>query len=218
MQRRAEPVLYPSSSFSCNKHNFIETNEKSRQIFQVNIISSLGLTCRTGDLAEVRKAIARGEDVNEKFWTGVGKKTGLMLAVECKHNSIVKLLLEQPTLDLNLTDRDGWTALHFAASHDNVAAVKLLLADPRLNTHNHKDIMSTGYTPVMTAMVNKNVDALRELVAHPRVDLDTRDMLGRSLEDVSRLKGGEMVRILKEARQRRRVKAEERQQLENYQV
>ena len=181
-------------------------------------------SCYIGELAKVRKAIGRGEDVNDKgledntpLMVLMRHKTGLMLAVEKKHNSIVKLLLEQPTLDLNLTDRDGWTALHFAASHDNVAAVKLLLADPRLNTHNHKDIMSTGYTPVMTAMVNKNVDALRELVAHPRVDLDTRDMLGRSLEDVSRLKGGEMVRILKEARQRRRME-EEGQQQENDQV
>ena len=89
--------------------------------------------------------------------------------------------------------------------------MKLLLADPRLNTHNHKGKM-LGYTPVMTAMVNKNEDSLRELVA-----LDTRDMLGRSLEDVSRLKGGEMVRILKEARQRRRME-EEGQQQENDQV
>ena len=182
MQRRAEPVLYPSSSFSCNKHNFIETNEKSRQIFQVNIISSLGLTCRTGDLAEVRKAIARGEDVNKKFWTGVGEKTGLMLAVECKHNSIVKLLLEQPTLDLNLTDDCGWTALHMAVIIDNVEGVKLLLADPRLNTRKDND----GWTPVMTAILHKNVDVLRELVAHPSVDLDARDELGLSLEDRAR--------------------------------
>ena len=183
-------------------------------------------SCYFGELAKVRKAIGRGEDVNDKGLEDntplmlmlMRHKTPLMVAVEKKHNSIVKLLLEQPTLDLNLTDRDGWTALHFAASHDNVAAVKLLLADPRLNTHNHKDIMSTGYTPVMTAMVNKNVDALRELVAHPRVDLDTRDMLGRSLEDVARRKG--MKRILKEEKdeKRRRMEAEERQQLENDQV
>ena len=162
--------------------------------------------CYTGELAEVRRAIDRGEDVNDKNFSD---RTGLMLAVAYKHNSIVKLLLEQSTLDLNSTNTYGKTALHFAAIYDNVEGARLLLADPRLNTRNHKD--EDGWTPVMTAIFYKNVDALRELVAHPRVDLDTRDVLGRSLE-------GEMKRILKEARQRRRVKAEERQQLENYQV
>ena len=90
------------------------------------MISSLGQMCFMGKLAEVRKAIARGEDVNKKFWTGVGEKTGLMLAVECKHNSIVKLLLEQPTLGLNLTDSNGWTVLHSAAYYDNVEVANTL--------------------------------------------------------------------------------------------
>ena len=135
-----------------------------------------------GKLAKVREAIDRGGDVNEKNFTG---STGLMLAMQYKHNSIVKLLLEQPMLDLNLTDSWGETALHIAVFNDNVEGVKLLLADPRLNTHNHKEKM-LGYTPVMTAMVNKNVDALRELVAHPSVDLDTRNNHGMSLEDWAR--------------------------------
>ena len=72
-----------------------------------------------------------------------------------------------------------------AAYYDNVEGVKLLLADPRLNTHNHKD--NGGWTPVMTAIVLKKVNVLRELVAHPSVDLDTRDERGQSLEDFARL-------------------------------
>ena len=68
--------------------------------------------------------------------------------------------------------------------HPNVEAVKLLLADPRLNTHNHED--SNGKTPVMAAIICKKVNALRELVAHPSVDLDARDNWGNSLEDLAR--------------------------------
>ena len=41
-------------------------------------------------------------------------------------------------------------------------------------------------TPVMVAIKPKKVNALRELVAHPSVDLDARDYLGRSLEDRAR--------------------------------
>ena len=67
----------------------------------------------------------------------------------------------------------------------------MLLADPRLNTANHKD--EYGDTPAMHTMTHEFVDqhvgainVLRELVAHPSVDLDTRDVYGQSLEEVAR--------------------------------
>ena len=92
--------------------------------------------------------------------------------------------MEQPALDLNLADnKEGDTALHLAVIIDNVEGVRLLLADPRLDP-NLKN--NGGDTPVMWAMSDGDVDALRELVAHPSVDLDTKDCLGRSLEEVAR--------------------------------
>ena len=176
-----------------------------------------------GNIEEVRAALGRGEDVNCLNRIQL-VQTGLMLAVINKHNSIVKLLLEQPTVDLNLTDHQGYTALHYAANHNNVEAVQLLLADSRFHSVNLKD--SHGKTPVMNAMFYKKNGALRELVANPSVDLDTRDGKGRSLEEVSRwalnnlnrfsdflvccrirrgFPDGE--RIVFEARQERRLKA-----------
>ena len=77
------------------------------------------------------------------------------------------------------------TAVHYAADGDNVEGVRLLLADPRLDTANHED--DEGYTPVMAAVFCNKVNALRELVAHPSVLLDVRDRDGMSLEDVARL-------------------------------
>ena len=133
--------------------------------------------CSTGRINAVREAIGSGEDVNNKSFD---RKTGLMRAVIGKHNSIVRLLLEQPTLDLNCTDDGSQAALHFAAMFDNVEGTRMLLADPRLNTHNHKD--NEGGTPVMLAMFHDSVNTLRTLIAHPSVDLDTRDGQRRSLE------------------------------------
>ena len=130
----------------------------------------------------MRAALTRGEDVNSK---DVGGGTPLRWAVVNKENSIVRLLLEQPALDLNLADYFGKTALHHAVSEDNVEGVRLLLADPRLNP-NQKD--NSGRAPVMKAMFDRNVDTLRELVAHPSVDLDTRDSRGRSLEERARIR------------------------------
>ena len=142
--------------------------------------------CKEGNLAGVRAALARGEDVNNG--RGSFNRTGLMLAVLNKHNSIVRLLLEQPTVDLNCTDIHGYTALHYAAFQGDVEAVRLLLAAPRLNTTNHKEI-NESQTPVMIAMSCYKMNALHELVAHPSVDLDTRDGEGNSLEDWARWGG-----------------------------
>ena len=124
--------------------------------------------CEDGKDAEVRAALARGEDANSK---DENNRTGLMWAVMNKHISVVRLLLEQPTSDLNTSvNFNGRTALHEAALIDNVEAVQLLLADSRLSTANERDTI--GYTPVMLAMRRRSVNALRELVANTCVDLD----------------------------------------------
>ena len=141
----------------------------------------LRIACTGGNLEAVRAALTRGEDVNSKNYLDC---TPLMRVVIEKKNSIVRLLLEQPALDLNLADNNGFTALHLAVSFDNDEGGRLLLADPRLDP-NQKD--NDGFAPVMAAMFDRNVDALRELVTHPSVDLDTRDrwVWGRSLEEVA---------------------------------
>ena len=143
-------------------------------------MSPLWELCQLGWLAEVREALERGEDVNSK---DNFNETGLMSAVVENHNSIVRLLLEQPTTDLNCIDFDGKTALHHAATYDNVESVKLLLADPRLNTANLKD--KGRWTPLMLAMLHESVNALRELVAHSCVDLDI-SCQEKSLEEWAR--------------------------------
>ena len=113
-------------------------------------------------------------------------QTGLMFAVSHGwRHEIVKLLLEQQSLDLNCVNNKGDTALLLATTKDNVEGVRLLLADPRLNSINHKGL--DGRTPVMKAMMmGSSNEIIEELVAHPSVDLDTRDAEGRSLEDAAK--------------------------------
>ena len=87
-------------------------------------MSPLWKLCEAGRLDDVRAALARGEDVNSK---DEDDQTGLMFAVENKHNSqLVRLLLEQPTADLNCTDILGSTALYYAAEMDNPAMTHLI--------------------------------------------------------------------------------------------
>ena len=141
--------------------------------------TDLWTACYRGYLEAARAALTRGEDVNSKD-RGC---TPLMRAVSSKKNSTVRLLLEQPALDLNLADNNGYTALHGAVTSNNVEGVRLLLADPRLDPNQKNNL---GDTPVMEAMYYRKVYAVRELVAHPSVDLDTRDSQGQSLEEMAR--------------------------------
>ena len=92
-----------------------------------------------------------------------------MYAVANNHNSIVKLLLDQPAVDVNVKDKYGGTALHRAAWYNNAEGARMLLL--------HKDISANvtnknGNTALMIAVKERNEEVLRELVKHLCVSLD----------------------------------------------
>ena len=140
--------------------------------------------CKDGNLEGVRECLAREVDINRVSGGSNIRNSGLMMAAFKKHNSVVRFLLEQPTVDLNSTDPYGRTALHWAVNGGNVEGVQLLLGNGRFNTANHRD--NGGMTPVMAAVNTRSLDVLRVLVAHQSVDLDLRDLQGNSLEERAR--------------------------------
>ena len=112
----------------------------------------------------MKTALKKGEDVNSK---DEAKKTGLMWAMINQHHSIVSLILEQPTVDLNCVDNNGRTALHKAAISGNVRGLRLLLADPRRVDLNCTD--SNGRTAMYWAARFDNAQVLKLLMADPRL-------------------------------------------------
>ena len=117
--------------------------------------------------------MARGKDVNYKDSCG---HTALMLAVWKNHNSIVKLLLDQPAVDVNVKDDDGWTALHYAASANNAEGARMLLLHKDFNSANVTDYFGT--TALMDAVKCRKEEVLRELVEHQCMSLDVGDLEG----------------------------------------
>lgn len=136
-------------------------------------MSRLWELCMGGKLAEVRAALARGEDVNSKDYDG---KTALMLAVWNKHNSIVKLLLDQPAVDVNVKDNGGWTALYWAALYNNAEGARMLLLHKNFNSANVTN--NWGTTALMIALSCRKEEVLRELVEHQCVSLDVGHLEG----------------------------------------
>ena len=164
-------------------------------------MSTLSLVdlCRQGNLEDVRRALASGEDVNKV--DRYHRRSGLMLTVEYKHNSIVELLLSQPALDVNLVHNSyhGRTALHYACYSGNLEGLKMLLAHPRMNSHNVK--ARDGRTPLMAAINDGNsMDCIKLLLKVDRVDLDTGS------EKIS----VEVGRLIDEEKNRRKKVAEEK--------
>ena len=140
--------------------------------------------CWAGKLDEVRSALAGGEDVNDKGYTFNGY-TALMIAVKMSHNSIVKLLLDQPGVKINEQIIDGslytrnyrgWTALHWAAWHNNREAARMLLLHPTMDSANAKT--NGDNTAVMIAVREGYKEVLSELVAHESVSLDIGNVVG----------------------------------------
>ena len=132
--------------------------------------------CEDGELVKVRAALARGENVNSS--QPVFGISALMWTVREKHNSIVKVLMKQPNLDVNMRDGMGLTALHWAATHYNAAAVPLLLADPRVNVNCKSNI---GRNALFCAALYGNVEAVRFLLTDQRSDVNNVDKDGLTL-------------------------------------
>jgi len=146
-------------------------------------------------------------DVNLKDNTG---RCALQSAVHINNNEGVKLLLNVQNIDVNTVDKNGWSAVHRAVFTDNIEALKLLLSHPSLTalTLNQKD-NDNGDTPVKFAVSCPpdwitQLEHLEVLAADPRVDLDTTDKKGRSLEKVAR--DPKTRKVLAEAKQRREEK------------
>jgi len=131
--------------------------------------------CKDGKLVEVRAALARGADVNNKDCDGT---TALMWAVMKSHNLIVKLLLDQARVKVNEKDNWGRTALHYAAYGNNPEGARLLLLHPGFNSANAtqkaNSTKNNGDTALMMAVRNCHRKVLVELVQHDSVCLDLK--------------------------------------------
>ena len=155
----------------------------------------------------MKRALARGEDINQKEENG---HTGLMMAVCYGQNSIVELLMSYPGLNVNQrTNLTGWTALHCACVFDNVEGLKMLLAHPDIKSHNIKTSGrgETPSTPLVFAVHNNFLNCIKELLKVDRVDLDTRSRSRPLSEEVKRLIDEEKNRRKKERKSKKKEEA-----------
>lgn len=126
-------------------------------------------TAEYGQLAAMELLLQRGADPTIGT---IGDRLPLHFAAEAGHLPIVKLLLQQPTVDAAKRDLTGQTALFKAANRGHHAVVELLLqqrgVDPNATT---KD----GFTPLITAIFGSHTDVVKLLLDRPDVDPNQAD-------------------------------------------
>ena len=158
--------------------------------------------CFDGNLEELRAVVTRGDNVNSQNADG---ETALMCAVATSdiedQDSKVRLLLEQPSIDVNMSDKRGETALMYAAQEGNLEAVKVFLEDGRadVNIQNQKGQTALTKTAHRLSQTDRGefLKILKLLLEQPSLDVNLADDNGfTALHAVAFLGHIEAVKLL----------------------
>ncbi|KAI6762402.1 hypothetical protein HG530_008382 [Fusarium avenaceum] len=98
----------------------------------------------------------------------------IMLAAQQGHGSVVRLLLDHKSIQLDATHRCG-TALSLAAANGQVDIVEMLMVDGRMDI-NQKD--DNGRTPLHLAASKAHKEVVDALLRNDTIDVDSQDYFG----------------------------------------
>ena len=104
----------------------IELTDKEKLLF----------ACADGDVAEVKRLLSTGLNVNV---TDLYGHSLLWLACYRNQTEVVRYLLSQPAIDLNQKDKDGQTAMNASLIGSQYQCTQLLLNDKRTDLSLCKD-------------------------------------------------------------------------------
>lgn len=142
--------------------------------------NALHYAARAGDTNMVKMLLKDGDyDINALGDTTGGGSTPLMLACINDHREIVNLLIKAGA-DVNIVNKAGWTALHYAArsSHfENFQIAKALIENGAdLNVLANVDDVGK-WTPLILAARNGN-ERIAEALIEKGADLNVADKHG----------------------------------------
>jgi ankyrin repeat protein len=140
--------------------------------------------CKAGTLPKVQAAVHGGISINQRSERG---HTGLMLALNHGNNTVADWLLKQANIDTSCQSDVGGTALHYCLMADNLRGLQMLFAHTSCPIRGLNTKTSYGDTPIMLGLQEGSKECVMFLLRLPQVDLNTRDVEGRTLEDIARL-------------------------------
>ena len=158
--------------------------------------SELELAIFKGNTAEVKRILTEQKpNINKKTEDNADSPDGtpLIYAAGFGHTDIVKLLLEQPNININIVDHYGISALTAAAMHGHVDIMTILLQRPEIiiNRQNNE-----GKNPLPYAAKNGHSEAVRLLVNIPGLVEEKIEENGEALYLAAENGHSEVVRLL----------------------
>jgi len=176
--------VHSSNSCSCAKFLFLQA-------------------CDRNDLDQVRHSLGLGANVN---WMGPNVISGLHVAACHNYMELLELLLSQPGVDVNITNKNKWTPLMFACYHGHENIVRRLCQvngiDPNLKDvcPNLKDDCC-GLTALHHAVFNNRPRCVEILKTLPNVDWNVRTNRGVYPLEMAVKKGyADVLQILRSVR------------------
>ena len=118
--------------------------------------TALHIACHNGQLKLVSLLLSIGANINEVTERGA---THLMVACKRRDHVIVQRLLQEPTIDIDAVDSNGWSALHFA-----VFATLKILTSLATNGANPNIKDKSGWTPLDYCIRHNHIDAISVLL------------------------------------------------------
>lgn len=125
-------------------------------------VETIYTACRKGDIQRIRQYVMNEGSVTESDENGM---TMLHHLAYAGNNEMIKLVLtlrpRQP-INVDATDKDGWTPLHYATDHGFGSVVQYLI-DEGANISAKDSCMRT---PLHLAAVGNHADAWKILIAN----------------------------------------------------
>lgn len=129
---------------------------ESANTFAPDGMTPLGLACFFGQPDSARLLLARGADVNAASQNPM-KVAPLHAAVAGKNPEVIDLILSS-NANVNAKQQQGWTAIHSAAMHGDLALLEKLLArgaDPMVKNDDGKTPLDLATEKEQEAIIQK---------------------------------------------------------------
>ena len=164
--------------------------------FKFDTNSSLHVACLHGHFEIVKLLLdhltenPRPGYINDKNEMG---DTPLMVACHQKKAEIVKLLLKQDDLQINLQDDEGETAFNYACQHLSLECVKLLLQHPNIDIKSNRERLPfhglvLNLKPLESLQQEQRqrmkarwTEMLEFMCSLPNIDINDQDTKGRTV-------------------------------------
>jgi len=135
--------------------------------------------CESGQLDLVEKSVLFAEvNVVEK----VDGNSGLMIASRDSHGEVVNYLLDNPEVDVNLSNKFGYTALMLAAQQGNMDILEMLLEIDDVDL----DIVNKAGRKAEECARKKNKAAIQERIASTRAKRKSKKNKGTGKNSASK--------------------------------